>query len=157
MKNGKVQYYERVVAVSLVGRAPRVLYTIEPQRPGEDEPAAAYRALRQLYAHNPRYADCWTLDALYARAELINLALEQHQDVVVKVRQKERHLIRDAEGLFAKQAPVYSARGVTLAERPGVVYDLELWEAYELTTWDGVKTPLRCLRVKQVRRTITIL
>ncbi|MEW6522177.1 MAG: hypothetical protein AB1445_01170 [Bacillota bacterium] len=34
LKNGKVQYYERVVAVSLVGRAPRVLYTIEPQRPG---------------------------------------------------------------------------------------------------------------------------
>ncbi|MEW6522176.1 MAG: hypothetical protein AB1445_01165 [Bacillota bacterium] len=83
---------------------------------------------------------------------MINLALEQHQDVVVKVRQKERHLIRDAEGLFAKQAPVYSARGVTLAERPGVVYDVELWEAYELTTWDGVKTPLRCRRVEQVRR-----
>jgi len=66
----------------------------------DDIVGAAYVGRR----HN-RCTDIITLDSLYAKAPIINEITDQNMIAVIRVKQQNYHIIRDAEGLFPGLEP----------------------------------------------------
>jgi hypothetical protein len=82
--------------------------------------------------------------------------LEQHKHVVIKIKQEDRALVRDMDGLVANKGPDVTLHGVTPKgekgkDGHGVNYDLKIWDEENFTSWDKVKVPLRCLKVWETR------
>ncbi len=152
-----VQYYVRAVALSLIGRGPLLALAMSALRRGEDEVAGARRLIRELDEElGSRWCDILVADALYAQAPFINDAHDRHKHVVIKVKQEAYHLVRDADGLFAGRPPerVLKDRvvgGDEEAKTPRSRYQVKLWDEEHFTSWEGVKVPLRCLRVEEIR------
>ncbi len=154
--DGKDEYYERAVALSYVGDGPHLLLGIERIKPGEGELTVAIRLLREAASRNNRYSDIICADAYYAVAPFINEVLEQHKHVVIKIKQEDRALVRDMDGLVANKGPDVTLHGVTPKgekgkDGHGVNYDLKIWDEENFTSWDKVKVPLRCLKVWETR------
>jgi len=154
--NGEEEFYERALAISYVGAQPRLVLTMERISPGEGEVMAAIRALEDLRLRNHRYCDIICADALYAKAPFINAVIEQNMHVLVKVKQDYYHLVRDMDGLMAAEPPQVFY-GVTSRDEPimsnhGVSYDVELWDAEGLTSWEQVNCPLRCVKVRETKK-----
>lgn len=72
---------------------------------GEGEMTAALRLLRSLYQRHFRYADILVFDALFAKAPVIKEVLAQNKIAVIKVKQENYHIVRDADELFQKHKP----------------------------------------------------
>jgi hypothetical protein len=154
----KDEYYEKAVALSYVGDGPHLLLGMERVRPGEGEFTAAIRLLKEAAKRNNSYSDIICADALYAAAPFINEVLEQHKHVVIKVKQEDRALVKDMDGLVANREPDVILHGVTPKgekgkDGHGVNYNLKIWDEENFTSWDGVKSPLRCLKVEETRVT----
>ena len=109
--DGKDEYYERAVALSYVGDGPHLLLGIERIKPGEGELTVAIRLLREAASRNNRYSDIICADAYYAVAPFINEVLEQHKHVVIKIKQEDRALVRDMDGLVANKGPDVTLHG----------------------------------------------
>jgi hypothetical protein len=125
--------------------------------PGETEVAAAIRMIEEVYGRNFRYCDIICADALYAQAPFINAVIEQRKHVVIKVKQEELHIIKDIAGLIAKRPPDVTLYGVTpkgerIPDSHGVSYDVELWDEEGFTSWEQVNAPLRCVKVREIKR-----
>ena len=65
-------------------------------------------------------------------------------------------MVRDADGLFAQRPPDLILKdrvcGVDAeSKRPRSRYQVKIWEEETFTSWEGVKVPLRCLRVEEIR------
>ncbi|NLB74603.1 MAG: transposase [Firmicutes bacterium] len=154
----KDEYYEKAVALSYVGDGPHLLLGMERVRPGEGEFTAAIRLLKEAAKRNNSYSDIICADALYAAAPFINEVLEQHKHVVIKVKQEDRILVKDMDGLVANRESGVILHGVTPKgekgkDGHGVNYNLKIWDEENFTSWDGVKSPLRCLKVEETRVT----
>ncbi|MBC7346789.1 MAG: hypothetical protein H5U00_04935 [Clostridia bacterium] len=127
---------------------------IERIKPGEGEVTAARRLLERVYRQQGgRFAEVIVADALYAGAPFINAVLEMHKDVVVKVKQTEREIIKDAEGIFSRRLPDIQKK--TFTTRPKAegarrtCYEVEIHDVEGFRSWQAVKEPLRVLRVKE--------
>jgi hypothetical protein len=119
---------------------------------GQGELNAGIELMKELYWRNTRFCDVIVADALYATSSFINEVESQGKWVVIRVKQENRHIIRDAEGLFSKRGPDYEGKG--LEDFKGSRYDVRIWDEEGFTIWDGVRVPLRCLRVEELRHSL---
>lgn len=132
-----VEYYHREVVLQMVGVEPALPVDAEPVRKGESEAAAALRLLRRVKAALPRFIDVLTLDAHYLQAPFIREALDLGYGVVVVLKQEERDLYKDAEGLFAATTPL---------EVASVDGPIKVWDVKDLTSWSQLGRPVRVVR-----------
>lgn len=154
----EIDYHENLVGAAYVGRPPNLVLGLERIAPGEGEVTAACRLLKGLYQRHNRYADILTFDSLYAKAPLINEVVDQNKMAVIRVKQENYHIIRDAAGLFAGQAPDledtlslksdwYEEDQVGKKYR----YRVKIWDAEGFESWAGVKVPLRVLKTEETK------
>ncbi len=156
--NKETDYHENVVGAAYVGRPPNLILGIERIAPGEGELTAARRLLKILYRENYRYADIITMDSLYAKAPVINEIVEQNKVAVIRVKQENYNIIKDAAGLFAGREPdlqkELSLKSVWYPEDLSgkkYTYQVEIWDAEGFESWSGVNVPLRILKIKEER------
>ena len=153
------QYHEDVVGACYVGRHPNLVLGLERVARGEGEISAAMRLLKDLYQRHNRYTDIITLDSLYAKAPIINEITSQNMIAVIRVKQQDYHIIRDAEGLFAGRKPNFSASlslnssWYTDDDTSGrkYCYRVRIWDSSGFKSWSTVKAPLRVLRIEETR------
>ena len=154
----KDEYYERAVALSYVRDGPHLLLGMERTKPGEGELTAAMRILREVSSRNNRYSDIICADVSYAVAPFINEVSDQRKYVVIEIKQEDRALVKDMDGLVANKEPDVTLHGVTPKgekgkDGHGVNYDLKIWDEENFASWGNVKSPLRCLKVEETRTT----
>jgi len=157
LSNGKEERYERAVGLSYVGNQPRLLFGLERIKAGEGEVAAATRMIRDTYRRNFRYSDIITADALYAQGPFINKVTDQGKWAVIKVKREDYHIVRDMDGLVGDGAPDIMMKGIRVSGESGVagskaIYDVWVWDEEGFTSWESVREPLRCIKVREVRR-----
>jgi hypothetical protein len=136
----RLQYYHRHVSLQLVGADWTLLLDAEPQRPGEDEVAAALRLLERVLSHYPRAFDVVVADGLYADPRLFNLLYPRGKDVLAVLKENHPALLEDARSLCAPGAAVPGGyRGRVCA----------YWDLDGFTTWPQVAAPIRIVRSQE--------
>lgn len=138
----RIQYYHRVVALSLVTRDVPLMLDAEPIRPGEDEVAVALRLLDRVIQEYPRAFDLIQGDALYADCRFFNWAIEHGKDALAVLKNDRRDLLQDARRLFEDLPP---SRVQDRQVRR------ECWDLEGFTTWPQVNKPVRVLRSRETR------
>lgn len=136
----RVQYYHRHVTLQLVGADWTLLLDVEPQRPGEDEVAAALRLLERGLAFYPRAFEVVVADGLYADPRVFNFVYTHGKDVLAVLKDNHPALLEDAWGLFATVPPVrgrYRTR------------TCQWWDVAGFTTWPQVVAPIRIVRSRE--------
>jgi hypothetical protein len=134
------QFYHRVVSALLLSGELRLWLDVEPQRPGEDEIAAAVRLLERVLERYPRAFDVVLGDALYTDPRLYAVALGHGKDVLTVLKNEDRDLLKDARGLFAMLPPQQlSDQG-------------HAWDVADLESWPQVGRPVRVVCARQSRR-----
>ncbi len=136
-KGPRTQFYHRYVMALLLHRDGAVLMDVEPQRPGEDEMAAALRLLERALATYPRAFNLVGGDALYLHPDFANLALAHGKHFIAVLKNEHRDLLVDARSLFATQAPVCHAAKTTA---------FQWWDIEGFTTWPQLGRPVRVVR-----------
>jgi hypothetical protein len=132
-----VEYYHRLVTMVLVGAEVCFEMDAEPMRPGEDEGAAALRLFDRVIQAYPRAFDVVAGDGLYARADVFNHIKSRGKDVLAVLKDEQRLLFQDAQGLWEQMPP-------TAYERNSVHY--EVWDLEGFNTWPQCKHPVRVVR-----------
>jgi hypothetical protein len=138
----RIQYYHRVVAVSLVLRDLQLMLDAEAILPGEDEVAVALRLLERVVKQYPRAFDLVQGDALYADPRFFNWAIDHGKHAMAVLKDDRRDLLQDAMRLFQDVAPSCTQDGKVARE----CRDLE-----GFTTWPQVKTPVRVVASRESR------
>ena len=144
-KGPRTQFYHRYVLAVLLHRDGAVLMDVEPQRPGEDEMAAALRLLERALVAYPRAFNLVGGDALYLHPDFSKLALAHGKHFIAVLKNENRDLLVDARSLFATQAPVCHATKTTA---------FQWWDIEGFTTWPQLGRPVRVVRSVETR-TIT--
>ncbi len=155
----EIQYHEDIVGACYVGRHPNLVLGLERVARGEGEVSAAHRLLKELYRRHNRYTDIITLDSLYAKAPLINEIIDQNMIAVIRVKQQNYHIIRDAEGLFFGREPDLSTAlslNSSWYTNDGTsgrkyYYRVRIWDSSGFESWPKVKVTLRVLRIEETR------
>ena len=138
----RIQYYHRVVALSLLTKDLRVMLDAEPIMAGEDEVAAALRLLERVIKEYPRAFDLIQGDALYADPRFFHWALEHGKHALAVLKDERRDLLQDARRLFQDLPPA------TICD--GNVHR-ECWDLEGFTTWPQVRVPVRVVRTIETR------
>lgn len=138
----RTQYYHRHVAVHLVSHGLCLTLDLEPQRPGEDEIAAALRLLERTLAAYPRAFDVVAGDALYANSTFFNFVLGHGKDALAVLKDERRDLLQDVRSLLSHTAPVL--------ERDGSM-PRQCWDLEGFTSWPQVDGPVRVIRTLETR------
>lgn len=156
--NVETDYHENLVGAAYVGRPPNLILSIERVAPGEGELTAALRLLKKLYQEHCRYADVISMDSLYAKAPVINEIVDQNKIAVIRVKQENFNIIKDAAGLFAHREPdlekELSLKSDWYADDQvgkKYTYQVRIWDAEGFESWPEVKVPLRVLKVEETR------
>jgi len=131
------QYYHRHVSLQLVGADWMLLLDAEPQRPGEDEIAAALRLLARALPLYPRAFDVVLADGLYADPRVFNAVWAQGKDVLAVLKDNHPALLEDARSLFETTAPLGGRYGSRTCQ---------YWDLAGFTTWPRVAAPIRVVR-----------
>lgn len=131
------EYYHREVVAQLVGVTPAFILDVEPILPEETEVTAALRLLDRSKETLPRFIDVLTFDAFYLQAPLVTKALELGYGLVIVLKQENRDLYQDAEGLFPTMTPEIIT---------GVGSKTQLWDLKGLTSWTQLGRPVRVVR-----------
>jgi hypothetical protein len=139
-----IQYYHRNVTLQLLTDSElRILFDLEPQRPGEDEVTTARRLLARVLADYPRAFGLLLADGLYAQAPFVNLLLAHGKHALVVLKDERRDLYQDACALFTMtpaQEGKYRSRRC------------RWWDVPDLTTWPQVNAPVRVIRSQETYR-----
>ena len=122
----RIQYYHRVVALSLTTRDLRLMLDAEPILPGEDEVAAALRLLDRVVRQYPRAFDLVQGDALYADPRFFHWAIQHGKYALAVLKDDRRDLLQDAQRLFEDMSPTSVRDGNCLRE---------CWDLEGFTTW----------------------
>lgn len=138
----RIQYYHRVVALSLLTRDLRVMLDAEPITAGQDEVAAALRLLGRVIKEYPRAFDLIQGDALYADPRFFHWAMEHGKYALAVLKDERRDLLQDARRLFQDLPPA--------TMRDGGVHR-ECWDMEGFTTWPQVPVPVRVVRSRETR------
>lgn len=109
-------YYENAVVIATIGErdAMHLVYRLHRIPKGKGETTAAMVALKELYKEHLGYCDIAVMDAGYAKAPILNLLNEQKKWFVVRVKQENYSIVKDANGLFANREPDYRYKNVQL-------------------------------------------
>ncbi len=155
-------YHENLVGAAYVGKPPNIILGLERIALGEGETTAALRLLKRLYQAHFRYADILVFDALFAKAPVIEEVLSQNKIAVIRLKQENYHIIKDADGLFAGREPdaeeVLSLRSDFYEEDQAgkkYRYRVRIWDEENFSSWQEVKQPLRVLKVEETRISVT--
>lgn len=132
-----IEYYHREVLLQLVGVTPAYILDEEPVLPGETEAAAGARLLERFHKRMPRFLDVVTLDGFYLQAPFANKILDLGYGLVIVLKQENRDLYQDAEGLFNITKP---------AKVAGVDGTSEVWDVKSLSSWSQLGRPVRVVR-----------
>lgn len=141
-RGDRIQYYHRVVAVSLVTQDLRLLLDAEPLRRGEDEVAAALRLLDRVVRAYPRAFDLVQGDGLYTDPRFFQWALAQGKHALAVLKDERRDLLQEAQQLFEPMAPATVREGTVLRE---------CWDLEGFRTWPQVGVPVRVVRSRETR------
>lgn len=144
-----IEYYHREVVIQMVGVVPALLLDAEPILKGETETVAGLRLLRRVRATLPRFIDVITMDAFYLQAPFVREVLDLGYGVVIVLKQEERELYKDADGLFQITMPEEMAE-----QRNGIDSTVKIWDVKGLTSWSQLGRPVRVVRElrKRIRR-----
>jgi hypothetical protein len=124
-----VQYYHRYVMAQLWCESFTLCLDLEPQRPGEDEVAAALRLMERVCRDYPKAFHLILGDSLYARASVFETALKHHKHVITVMKDERRDVLQDVRGLMKRDAPL-------VFQEEGCRY--ECWDVEQLSTWDSL-------------------
>lgn len=136
------EYYHRHVLAILLLPGGCLLLDAEPQKKGEDEVAATMRLLTRVMLNHGRSFDVVIADALYTRAGFFNFLTKKGKYALAVLKNEERHLLRDADGLCNLVTPVVSRKNKVTRT---------IWDIEGLESWEGVKGPVRVLRSEEQR------
>lgn len=136
----RIQYYHRVVALSLIAKDLRLLLDAEPICPGEDEVAVAIRLLDRTVAVYPRTFDVIQGDGLYADSRFFRWAIGHGKYATAVLKDERRDLFQDALQLMAEHPPDTVRDGTTLRE---------CWDLEGFTSWPQVEMPVRVVRSRE--------
>jgi hypothetical protein len=139
-RGDRIQYYHRVVALSLVTRDLRLMLDAEPLRPGEDEVAAALRLLDRVIRAYPRAFNLIQGDGLYADPRFFHWALEHGKHALAVLKDERRDLLAEAQLLFESTAPSTVREGTVRRE---------CWDLEGFKTWPQVEVPVRVVRSRE--------
>jgi hypothetical protein len=139
----RIQYYHRVVALSLVAKDLRLMLDAEPVLRGEDEIAAALRLLDRVIRSYPRAFDLVQGDALYADPRFFHWALDHGKHAMAVLKNDRRDLLQDAQRLFEDQTPSHVQEGTRRCE---------CWDLEGFTTWPQVRSGVRVVRSRETRQ-----
>lgn len=120
----------------LIGHDIDLPLDVETQRPGEGEVIAAKRLLARVFENYPRCFDAVVADGLYLEAPFFNFCIEHGKHVVSVIKDENRVLFKDAQGLFS------SIPSATWSEHKTTV---DAWDAEGFQTMEGVHKPVRVL------------
>ena len=137
----RVEYFHRGVVFYLVGFRTAVPLDVEMLRPGEGELTAAQRLLPRVVESYGRLFRVVLADALFFNAPFFNLCLGLGKDVITVLKNKDRALFQDAQGVFSLTAP-------QVWEEPN--QKIRAWDAEGFTSAEGIQVPLRVLRTQEV-------
>jgi hypothetical protein len=141
-RGDRIQYYHRLVALSLVTQDLRLLLDAEPLRPGEDEVAAALRLLDRVVCAYPRAFDLVQGDGLYTDPRFFSWALAHGKHALAVLKDDRRDLLQDAQQLFESMTPTTVREGTVLRE---------CWDLEGFRTWPQVEGPVRVVRSRETR------
>lgn len=136
-KEDYIQYYHRNVTALLITEDMPFLLDAEPQRPGEDEVAAAMRLVDRVVDNYPRAFDLVAADALYAQAPFFEFVLDRGKDVLTVLKDERRNLLQDAQALFGQTQPPETQHGRVRRRT---------WDAEGFRSWSSLDRPLRVVR-----------
>lgn len=151
-----IDYREKAIVASYVGEGFSPILKMNRITKGEGETTAAKKLVNELNEDHYQYCDVIVGDSLYINAPFINTVLRNNKDVVVRVKQKNNLMIKDAEGLFKNRKPDQVYRNITSQDKDktsGTFYDIEIWDE-ENFNWSDVNKPLRVLKVKERKKVI---
>jgi hypothetical protein len=134
----KIQYYHRHVTAMLVCDNFHLLLDVEPQKPGEDEVAAANRLFERVIKDYPQAFNIILADGLYARAPFIKMVLKNRKGMIAVLKDERRDLLQDARGLFASTEPCITY------EDNGITY--QCWDIEHFTSWEQMDREMRVVR-----------
>lgn len=142
-KEGKkvTEYYHREVALQLIGVTPALIVDAEPMVKGDTEVSAALRLLGRVRETLPRFFDVLSFDAFYLQAPFVNKVLDMGYGMVIVLKQEERDLYKDAEGLFQMTEPEEQAIKVQ-----GLDGTIKVWDVDGLTSWSQLGRSVRVVR-----------
>lgn len=144
--NGKqTQYYHKIVVLQLIGVTPALILDIEPVLREEGEIAAALRIIRRTRKYYPRFFDIISADALYLIKPFADAVREEGYDFVIVLKQENRELYRDVDGLMK----------ITDCKRSKTEDgEIKLWDFENLESWTQLDYPVRvvCSREKTYKR-----
>jgi hypothetical protein len=138
----RIQYYHRVVAVSLVTRDLRVLLDAEAVQAGEEEIAVALRLLDRVVQAYPRAFDLVQGDGLYTDPRFFQWAAAHDKYALAVLKNERRDLLQEAEQLFEAMPPVLVHAGKVLRE---------CWDLEGFRTWPQAGEPVRVVRCRETR------
>lgn len=140
----KTQYYHRHILAILLFENFCFLLDVEPQKPGEDEVAAAMRLLERVFRDYPRAFDVILADGLYARSTFFNFVTSHPgKHVVAVLKNEERELMQDARHLCTLTEPI-TIRSGPLSKM--------MWDISGCTSWPQVNEPVRVVRSVECRQ-----
>jgi len=141
-RGDRIQYYHRVVALSLATQDLRVLLDAEPVQRGEDEIAAALRLLDRVVQTYPRAFDLVQGDGLYTDPRFFQWALAHGKHPLPVLKDERRDLLQEAQQLFEPMPPVLLDDGKVRRE---------CWDLEGFRTWPQVGVPVRVVRSRETR------
>ena len=140
----KTQYYHRHILATLIFEDFCFLLDVEPQKPGEDEVAAAMRLLERVFRDYPRAFDVILADGLYARSTFFNFVTSHPgKHVVAVLKNEERELMKDARHLCTLTEPI--------TVRSGALTKM-MWDISGCTSWPQVSEAVRVVRSFECRK-----
>jgi hypothetical protein len=155
-------YHENIVGAAYVGKQPNLVLGLERIEKGEGEMAAAIRLLKSLYQRHFRYADILVFDALFAKAPVIKEVLAQNKIAVIRVKQENYHIVRDADALFENRKPdledILNLNSDFYEEDQSgkkYRYRVRIWDEENFSSWEEAPCLLRVLKVEETRISIT--
>lgn len=150
LQTGEKEYFHRAVCMQKVGGDPRIIYDFEilKKQDGADkaegETTAAKRLIEKVSTQHGRVVDVLTLDALYAKAPIIHEALDHHIDVVIRMKEERREIMKDVKGLFDSRP----CDGEWIEkDSKGNKVIVQAWDESNLTSWEQVRVPMRIVKM----------
>jgi hypothetical protein len=134
------EYYHRAVVCHLIGYPIALPLDLEPIAPGEGELPAAHRLMKRVFSRYARFFDGVSGDALYMNGPFFSLCEEYGKYALAVLKNEDRHLYRDASGLFATMSPGEFENGSTRIRH---------WDVEGFTSCEGLRVPLRVLHAEE--------
>lgn len=140
-KNKVTEYYHREVVLQMIGVTPALPLDAEALVPGDTEVSAALRLLERVRKTQPRFIDVLSFDAFYLQAPFVKKVLDMNYGVVIVLKQEERDLYKDAQGLFQVTMPEEEA-----IRAQGLSGTVKIWDVDGLTSWSQLGRSVRVVR-----------